>query len=192
MYVVERYVPNWRDLIIHESSPAHRGASVRLATAPGYIASQYFDGVASGETRQGWRCENLEALSFPDASIDLHVTQDVMEHVFDPDAAFREIARTLKPGGMHIFTVPMVNGPKPTERRASLEHGRVVHHKPPEYHGNPVAEGSLMTMDWGFDICAHIARASGLFTEIVSLDLLDCGIRAELNEVLVSRKAFVS
>jgi SAM-dependent methyltransferase len=189
MWVIEHYRPNWRELTIHESSPVRRGASVRVAEAPGYIASQYFDGIPSGATHDGWRSENLEALSFPDASIDLHVTQDVLEHVYDPDACFRELARTLKPGGMHIFTVPLVNGEKPTECRASLVNGAIVHHKPPEYHGNPVLDsGSLMTMDWGFDICARIAKASGLWTEIVSIDRIDSGIRAELNEVLVSRK----
>ena len=48
---------------------------------------------------QGVRCENLEELTFPDESIDLHISQDVMEHVFQPKRAFAEIARTLRPGG---------------------------------------------------------------------------------------------
>lgn len=180
MWVIEKYRPNWRELTIHESSPVHRGASVRLAQAPGYIASQYFDGVPSGTVHDGWRSENLAALSFADASIDLHVSQDVLEHVTDPAACFREIARTLKPGGLHVFTTPLVNREQPSESRAG---------KPAQYHGNPVSkEGSLVTWDWGFDICNHIAKASGLFTEIVTLDLIDNGIRAELIEVLVTRK----
>ena len=32
--------------------------------------------------RDGVRCENLEALTFADSSIDLHVSQDVFEHLF--------------------------------------------------------------------------------------------------------------
>ena len=37
-----------------------------------------------------------------------------MEHIFDPSKAFSEIARTLKTGGAHIFTVPLINKNKPT------------------------------------------------------------------------------
>ena len=56
----------------------------------------------------GIRCENLEHLSFGDESFDLHLTRDVFEHLFDPATAFREIARTLRPGLAHLFTTPLV------------------------------------------------------------------------------------
>ena len=60
---------------------------------------------------------------------------------------------------------------------------------PPEYHGNPIsAEGSLVTVHWGFDITKYIFDACGLFTEMVYIDALDYGIRAEFIEVLISRK----
>ena len=49
------------------------------------------------------RCENLEHLTFDNESVDLHITQDVFEHLFDPAAAFREIARTLRLGGAHVL-----------------------------------------------------------------------------------------
>ena len=42
------------------------------------------------------------------ASVDLHVTQDVLKHVFHPEKVFKKIARTLKPDGIHIFSVPIV------------------------------------------------------------------------------------
>jgi len=44
----------------------------------------------------------------------LHLTQDVFEHMFDPAAAFREIVRTLQPGGAHVFTTPLVRKSEPT------------------------------------------------------------------------------
>lgn len=191
MFCIDLFFPGWRKAVIHESSPNDRGASRKLRThAPRYIASQYFAGVTPGETHQGWRCENLERMSFADASIDLHVTQDVLEHIFNPAAVFKEIARTLRPGGMHIWTVPLVNKERPTEICATLgPDGRVEHLREPEYHGNPVSDkGSLVTHRWGYDISELIFQSSGLFTEMVYLDMLEHGIRAELIEVLITRK----
>lgn len=191
MFCIERFFPAWRTAVIHESSPADRGASRKLKSqAANYIGSQYFPDVPPGMTNNGWRCENLEKLTFADASIDLHITQDVLEHIFDPAATFREIARTLRPGGMHIWTVPLVNQERPTEVCAKRgPDGRVEHLREPEYHGNPISnQGSLVTHHWGYDICEFVFRATGLFTETVYLDMIEHGIRAEYIEVLVTRK----
>lgn len=191
MVVIEERFPDWRTMRIHESSPAQRGASLRLMReCPGYVASQFFPDLVPGESRDGMRCENLEALTFADESFDLHVTQDVFEHLFDPAAAAREIARTLRHGGAHVFTVPLVLGNLPSRRRARLyADGTVEHILPPEYHGNPISsEGSLVTVDWGLDITQHLFAASGLATEVIAIDRLDYGIRAEFIEILVSRK----
>lgn len=191
MRTLEMFFPDWPEKIVHESSPIDRGASVRLAReCTYYIPSQLFGDVPPGEERNGIRCENLEHLTFADASIDLHVTQDVMEHIFHPEAVFREIARTLKPGGAHVFTVPIVNKHRPSQTRAVIgADGQVTHLLPPVYHGNPVSsDGALVTVDWGFDICRHIFEASGLYTHIVHIDDLSRGIRAEYIEVLVTVK----
>jgi SAM-dependent methyltransferase len=113
MLTIDTYFPGWRSLIIHESSPGCRGASCRLAReCSRYVPSQFFPDRELGSMVGNSRCENLEALTFDDDSIDLHVTQDVLEHVFDPSRVFSEIARTLKPGGAHVFTVPLVNKDK--------------------------------------------------------------------------------
>ncbi len=191
MVVIERYFPDWRSLTIHESSPAKRGASKRLAQGcPRYVASQFFPGIEPGSVVGDVRCENLEALTFPDASVDLHVTQDVLEHVFHPSKVFREIARTLKPGGAHVFTTPLVNKDKASKPRARIgEDGQISHIEPPVYHANPISdEGSLVTVDWGYDICQAIFESCGLFTHLVYIDDLSMGIRAEYIEVLVTLK----
>jgi SAM-dependent methyltransferase len=190
MWCVEKFYPGWESVVIHESSPVKRGASQRLAAkCKKYVSSQYFPGQPTGTLVNGVRCENLEALSFADNSIDLHISQDVFEHIFNPAAAFKEIARSLKPGGAHIFTTPLIEKNKPSQRWAEMVNGQVVHLQKPEYHQNPVSnEGSLVTMHWGYDICEYIARESGLFTTLVYIDALDLGIRAEYIEVLISRK----
>ncbi|MCA9522825.1 MAG: methyltransferase domain-containing protein [Myxococcales bacterium] len=191
MAVIDAYFPMWRELRIHESSPAKGGASRRLALeCADYVPSQFFPGRVRGAMVDGVLCQDLEQLTFADESIDLHVTQDVMEHVFHPDQVFKEIARTLKFGGAHIFTVPIVNKLAPSERRARIDPaGNIVHLKPEQYHGNPISDrGSLVTVDWGFDICQHIFDASGLFTQILHIDDLGRGIRAEYIEVLITFK----
>lgn len=191
MWCLDHYYPNWPALRIHESSPVMRGASARLAReCPQYLPTQFFPGIPPGAAHRGCRCETLEKLTFADGSIDIHVTQDVMEHVFDPASAFREIARTLCPGGAHVFTTPLVEKNSPSRVCATLnEHGEIVHLREPEYHGNPVsADGALVTRRWGYDIADFIAANSGLHTAIVHLEIPDQGIQAEYIEVLISRK----
>jgi SAM-dependent methyltransferase len=192
MYCIEKFYPAWNKLVIHESSPVNRGTSLRLKSeAEGYIPSQYLPGHKSGQIVNEIRCEDLEKLSFPNNSVDLHISQDVFEHIFNPAAAFKEIARTLKPGGAHIFTTPLINKASPTLRCAKKKRDGSVEYllNPPEYHNNPVSsEGSLVTMHWGYDIVDYIYQACGLVTEIMYIDDLDLGIRAEYIEVLVTRK----
>lgn len=191
MSVIEMYYPDWKNLMVHESSPEPRGASIRLAKeCVAYTSSQYFIDSAPGEVVKGVRCENFENLTFADESVDLHISQDVMEHVYHPSRVFREVARTLKPGGSHIFTVPIVNKNLPTKLRACIGiNGEVTHLEKPIYHGNPISDqGALVTIDWGFDICQFIFEASGLFTQIIYIDDLSRGIRAEYIEVLITHK----
>lgn len=190
MVAIETYFPQWKQSIIHESSPSKRGTSLKLSKeCSNYIESQYFSNCEPGSYVDGIRCENLEKLSFDNESIDLHITQDVFEHIFNPSRAFKEIERTLKPGGMHIFSVPLVNKNKPSNARAAIKDNEIVYLLPPEYHENPVAKNSLVTMDWGYDITEYIFKHSGLFTTIFYIDDLNRGIRAEFIEILISVKS---
>ncbi|WP_341198066.1 class I SAM-dependent methyltransferase [Hyphomonas chukchiensis] len=193
MAVLRQYFPKYKSLAIHESSPGARGVSAKLAReCKRYTYSHFFPGTALGtiHPERNERCESLEALSFPDRSFDLVITQDVIEHLLDPDAAFQEISRVLKPGGAHVFTVPLVNKEKPTVRRAEHdENGHVSFLQPPQYHGNPIDErGALVTFDWGYDIQSFIRKSSSMATHMITIDDVDRGIQAEYIEVLVSFK----
>ena len=107
-----------------------------------------------------------------------------MEHVLNPAKAFAEIARTLKPSGAHVFTVPIVRKAKQSRVRARPDRaGGIEQLLPAEYHGD-----FLVTVDWGYEIIEFIRQLSGLDTTMVSLDDLDHGIRAEYIEMLISRK----
>lgn len=189
--VLEDKFPDWRHLVIHESSPDIGGASERLRKKCAmYSSSHYFPDQPLGKTINGYRNENLESLTIEDESIDIFISQDVMEHVYDANQAFSEISRVLRPGGAHIFTVPIINKHKKTKVWATKKaDGTPSFLHTPEYHGNPIdPKGSPVTMHWGYDIVSHIREASGMDTEIIHIDDLNLGIRAEYIEVLITTK----
>lgn len=190
MFILEKYYPNWKDCCVHESSPCNRGTSLKLRKmCKNYLASQFFPGYPLGSVHSsGFRNEDLGNQTFPDQSFDLVITQDVVEHLLDPEKVFSEIARVLKPGGAHIFSVPLVNAT--TEFRAKLVDGNIKFLLEPRYHGNPVdINGSLVAVDWGSDIVDYIYKSSGLITTINFVENIDLGIKAELIEILLSRKS---
>ena len=80
--------------------------------------------------------EDLQNLTYPDASFDLIVNSDVLEHVPDPERALAEIRRVLKPDGLHIFSVPVIWNQKRTRCRAEIRGGQLVHLLPPSHHGS--------------------------------------------------------
>jgi SAM-dependent methyltransferase len=53
---------------------------------------------------------SIFALPFADGEFDGVLVSNVLEHLADPDAAFGESARVLKPGGRLIITVPFQAG----------------------------------------------------------------------------------
>ncbi len=140
----------WRVFEAQASGALHD----RLRCLPGYVCSEYVPELAAPGscTQAGLRCEDLERLSFPDASFDLVVTQDIFEHVFNPWRAFDEVWRVLAPGGRHVFTVPVSEG-HPTTPRVRIAAGIREDVLPPVHHGDPVRQGgSLVVTDYGDDL----------------------------------------
>ena len=140
--VLREIRPNWRTLAIHESSPENRGISIKLKNeGRRYIASHFFPDAPRGATVRGFRNEDLERQTFPDGSLDIVISLDVMEHVFRPDRVYAEIFRTLKPGGVYLHTFPIYKAiVEPFRQRAALDPDGTVRHfiEPAEYHGNPI------------------------------------------------------
>ena len=160
------------------------------AQCPHYLEAQFFPEVPRGGIVHGFRNENLEEQTFADESFDIVITQDVMEHVYNPAKAFSEICRTHKRGGAHIFTVPLINQNLPTVVWAKAgTDGKPVFLHSPEYHGNPVnSEGAPVATHWGYDIIDFIFKNTGMKTVIKNQYDLHYGICGEFRDVCISKK----
>jgi polysaccharide pyruvyl transferase CsaB len=125
--------------------------------------------------------QNLEALTFPDDSFDVVVTSDVLEHVRLDERAHSEIRRVLKPGGLHIFTVPhfrdrltvarveVVDPADPSSDRYLMEK---------EYHGDANSEEgrALAYRSYGTDLDDKLATL-GFTVDYTKDDFPEQGIR---------------
>jgi SAM-dependent methyltransferase len=129
---------------------------------PGEVkGSEYLGpGVESGEVIDGVRHEDGLALSFPDESLDVMVSNDVFEHVPDIDRVLRECTRVLRRRSRLFFSVPFVEDRDESTQRAELRDGQIVELLPAEYHGNPVSsEGSLVFYEHGWDLLGQCLEA---------------------------------
>ena len=133
------------------------------------------DVLAPGLTNQ-----NLENLTFPDASFDVVLTSDVLEHVRLEARAHREIRRVLKPGGVYVFTVPHFRD------RPTVDRVRIVDERDPsrdedvlprEYHGDANSEEgrSLAYRSFGIDLDEKLRRL-GFDVEYTKQDHPELGI----------------
>lgn len=189
--VLNDHFPEWRDLLIHESSPGGPSSDKIRRECKHYIASQFFSEVPRGQYKDGQRSEDLEALTFPDESFDLVITQDVFEHVLRPARAFAEIGRTLRPGGAHVYTVPYYRGKKTVVRAEPNGVNGITHLVSPDYHGNPIdAAGSLVITEWGDELCDFVFRSSRMTTTIFNFYDPRLGLKGEFLDVLISRQAW--
>jgi SAM-dependent methyltransferase len=190
--VLNERFPNWRALKIHESSPEPRGISGKLARECGaYVATQFYPDMTPGLSRNGCRNENLEKQTFADASFDLVITLDVMEHVNEPAACMREIWRTLRRTGAYLFTAPTYKDMMASERAARFNSDGVIEHfREPEYHGNPVnPRGALVTFRYGYDLPELIRSWANFDTRVYRFHDERHGLIGEFTEVYLCQRA---
>ncbi len=118
------------------------------------------------EANSGVRSEDLTRLTYPDASFDLILTSETLEHVPDLNAALAEIHRVLAPGGRHLFTIPVLPGVSKTFARSVLKaNGSIEHRAVTICHpGGDV--GYPVFTEFGSDFSEILERA-GFQTKIV-------------------------
>ncbi|MFO7673904.1 MAG: glycoside hydrolase family 99-like domain-containing protein [Lutibacter sp.] len=192
--VLDTYCPSWKDWKMHESSPSNNYFS---KLSKNYSFSHFFPNQKLGIFFEGMRNENLEDLTFPDNSFDLIVSLDVLEHIFDPKKAIREMLRVVKLGGNVVFTVPIHKNLNKTFQRASLSsNGELEYLSPPQYHGNPVGDGkSLVTWDYGIDFQDILEKwidNQNFETKIINKSIEEMGIVGEyLDVIIITRQSKV-
>ncbi len=117
------------------------------------VGSEYLgENIAGGTVQKNIQHENIENLSFAAQRFDLVMSNDVLEHVNQPDKALQEIYRILKPDGELFLSIPFNLNAEQSVRRAAVHDGKLVHYLEAVYHGNPLSEeGSLVFHDFGWD-----------------------------------------
>jgi SAM-dependent methyltransferase len=172
-----RDLRRYPDLAIYNTETGG-AVSRELAEMKNYRASEYFgEEYKSGETVRGKMHQDLMALSFEDASMDIVLSSDVFEHIPYPYRAHAEVYRVLRPGGRHIFTVPFYATRYLDEVRTSIdEAGNIEHIAPPLYHGDPVrAEGALVHRIFALEMLVNMAKI-GFRTNVYQIHSYRYGI----------------
>jgi len=166
---------------LSSTSPIHR----LYNSHPNYICSAYCSDHPFGtKLSSGVWNEDLQRLSFPDNSFDLIISSETMEHVRRPWRGFSEIARVLRPGGAHCYTVPY-HGDRTTASRVDTSAEEDVYLYPKVYHLDPhKPEDSLVYTDFGRDL-PEILRVCGFSTEQHSVWSEAYDIRDDLSPVTV-------
>lgn len=159
-WALRDHVPDLSECDVCELSARGPLAEFLKRTAKSVALSEYFAGAEPGSYKNGVRCEDVQRLTYADASFDLVTHCDVLEHVPDDERAMSELKRVLRPGGRLLFTVPLHSGAHTIER-ARLRDGVVEHIDAPVYHHDQLRpEGILAFRDYGLDILDRL-RAAG-------------------------------
>jgi len=147
---------------------------------PNTIGSEYLGvNFSPGQNVKGIRHETLTDLSFLDASVDLIVSLDVLEHIPNYEKALYEMFRILRPNGCALLTAPFDPNRQEHLIRARMNDvGEVEHLFPPEYHGDPVnpAKGVLCFQTFGWQICDQLRAAGFLHAGVMPIWSLRYGV----------------
>lgn len=124
MNVLKEKRPEYRKLKIHECSPGRATRRQLTKECEDYTFSFFYDSNSLGKVMEnGASNQNLENMTFEDNTFDIFITQDVMEHINNPQKAFAEIARVLKGGGVTYFHNPIVSFPEEQTKNRDTRRG---------------------------------------------------------------------
>lgn len=157
--VIRHEVPALSQAAVYEMSAQGPLVSFLRRHCAALTTSELLDGVVPGTSCGGVLCQNVERLTFADASFDLCTSSEVLEHVEDDAAGFRELHRVLRPGGRLIFTVPLHDSER-TRERFALRNGVRVAVLPPAYHADRYRGATILVQrDYGRDLVDRLHDA---------------------------------
>jgi len=160
-----------RELAIYETATRNVFRAQALESVANYVTSEYLDGAQPGSRVGGVLHQDLERLTFADESFDLVLTSEVLEHVADLGRALSEIQRVLKPGGSHVFTIPVDPELPAMRERARVVDGRIEHLEPPVMHGDSLREAGIIAFrDFGADTADRMTSAGLACREVKFTD----------------------
>ena len=151
-------------------------ASRILSRNESYIRSSYVPDKPFGSLLSpGHYNIDLQQISFADASLDVILSSDVMEHVRRPAQAFAEIFRCLKPGGAHLFTIPFDDS-APTRTLVDTSTDEDIYLEPPQLHGDDHLTGRIPAYRiYGRDLLDDLKQA-GFEASLVRVNCAATGI----------------
>jgi ubiquinone/menaquinone biosynthesis C-methylase UbiE len=114
-------------------------------------------------------------MQFADASLDIVVSSDVLEHVRDITRAHREIFRCLRPGGCHIFTVPFDEAAASTRTLVDTTTPDDIYLDLPQIHGDRLTGGIIAYRINGMEMLDEL-RALGYQVSAQRVRRPDLGI----------------
>ncbi len=158
---LRHWVPRLQHCHVYELSARGRLFDYLELYAAKLTGSEFFDGIAPGQWQDGVQCQDVQALTYADASFDVCTSTEVLEHVPNDALAMRELFRVLRPGGTLLFTVPLSLGEPTVERAERTDDGEIRHWLPPEYHIDPIrAHGRVLAFrNYGHDIVDRLLEA---------------------------------
>lgn len=152
---------NDRVYLTETLSPVYLNLAERY---PLLVSSEYFPDNEFGEMVPTHvmpvRNEDVTKLTFSDASLEVILCFDVLEHVPDYRSALREFYRVLGNGGQLVLSVPFSHNQKNLVRATVDDAGNTQHLVEPCYHGDPLSEqGVLSYYDFGMDMLNDMREA---------------------------------
>lgn len=134
LWSIRRLFPDLRPTQILHLNQIN-GLSGVLKESRDLVETCYDSSRPIGVECQGFINQDMQQLQFEDARFDLVVHSETLEHLHQYDRALAECHRVLKPGGIQIYSVPLIKR-RLTRRRSRLDAGgNAVNSLPPSYHG---------------------------------------------------------
>jgi hypothetical protein len=185
--------PSFRSRIwlTEKLSPLYKVLNPRY---PSLVGSEFL----GDDKESGWvspigvRHEDITNCSFPDQTLDAVLSFDVLEHVPDPEVAFRETYRVLAPGAALLFSVPFLFWDYESRIRSRrLADGTIEHILPPQYHSDPFnsADGILVYRDFGWDVIDQLKAAGFSDAYCAMYQSVDYGYVGDPQVIFVATKS---